>query len=248
MRNFQEIYDFCHQDNTWRSYFNVPEPDSIRNRRVYKYWYGDVRDGQCRTSTFLYSQSLRQLERFLGKDVQTDWYIHVSNTQLFPDTDSETCFALENSNYVIAHVRADGVVISFENLFTQNPFEQERIYFTARTHHSFTQQGIIAAVKGHIEKNLLFPSGRFRNLQLAFGISKKIFPDWYKKYRIRLHEQAEQEHLNIKSKYKEKNAWMSFEDAYDILAASGMFYDFCSDEYERKELTQEFANMYNFFT
>ena len=39
----------------------------ITGARARKYYYGDIRRGQCRVGTFIYCQSMRQLERFLEK-------------------------------------------------------------------------------------------------------------------------------------------------------------------------------------
>ena len=65
-RTFQEIYDFCRTDDTYRSYFEASDESRITGARARKYYYGDIRRGQCRVGTFIYLQSLRQLERFLG--------------------------------------------------------------------------------------------------------------------------------------------------------------------------------------
>ena len=64
-RTFQEIYDFCRTDDTYRSYFEASDESRITGARARKYYYGDIRRGQCRVGTFIYCQSMRQLERFL---------------------------------------------------------------------------------------------------------------------------------------------------------------------------------------
>lgn len=75
-RTFQEIYDFCRTDDTYRSYFEASDESRITGARARKYYYGDIRRGQCRVGTFIYCQSMRQLERFL-EGARQDHYIHV---------------------------------------------------------------------------------------------------------------------------------------------------------------------------
>lgn len=75
-RTFQEIYDFCRTDDTYRSYFEASDESCITGARARKYYYGDIRRGQCRVGTFIYCQSMRQLERFL-EGARQDHYIHV---------------------------------------------------------------------------------------------------------------------------------------------------------------------------
>ena len=58
-RTFQEIYDFCRTDDTYRSYFEASDESRITGARARKYYYGDIRRGQCRVGTFIYRQSMR---------------------------------------------------------------------------------------------------------------------------------------------------------------------------------------------
>ena len=53
-RTFQEIYDFCRTDDTYRSYFEASDESRITGARARKYYYGDIRRGQCRVGTFIY--------------------------------------------------------------------------------------------------------------------------------------------------------------------------------------------------
>ena len=46
-RTFQEIYDFCRTDDTYRSYFEASDESRITGARARKYYYGDIRRGQC---------------------------------------------------------------------------------------------------------------------------------------------------------------------------------------------------------
>ncbi|MCS2761398.1 hypothetical protein NXV13_10210 [Bacteroides ovatus] len=42
-RTFQEIYDFCRTDDTYRSYFEASDESRITGARARKYYYGDIR-------------------------------------------------------------------------------------------------------------------------------------------------------------------------------------------------------------
>ena len=39
-RTFQEIYDFCRTDDTYRSYFEASDESRITGARARKYYYG----------------------------------------------------------------------------------------------------------------------------------------------------------------------------------------------------------------
>ena len=41
----------------------------------------------------------------------------------------------------------------------------------------------------------------FRDLQIEYGVAKEDFPEWYKRYRVFLHEQAELKHIEMILKY-----------------------------------------------
>ena len=58
-RTFQEIYDFCRTDDTYRSYFEASDESRITGARARKYYYGDIRRGQCRVGTFIYTAASR---------------------------------------------------------------------------------------------------------------------------------------------------------------------------------------------
>lgn len=62
-RTFQEIYDFCRTDLTYQAYFHIP--DEFCDRTKARYYYGEFSGGRSRKGTFIYTQSMRQLERFL---------------------------------------------------------------------------------------------------------------------------------------------------------------------------------------
>ncbi len=237
MRSFQEIYDFCHLDNTWQCYFKIPSQLEIRNRRIFKYWYGELHNGQCRAGTFLFCQSLRQLERYIGKKATKNWHIHIQADNFEPIEDIQNFDG--HSLYIVTRIGSDGVIIQCSHPFAQTTFE-----FTARSHRIFDSKGVIAETKAYIEKHFLFAPGRFRDLQIEHHVPKESFVAWYKQYRQEKRQEAESEHRNMLARYNPVS-YMNYDDARDILAMSGMFYDFCSDEYERDEMTEQFLCLCN---
>lgn len=234
MRTFQEIYDFCKNDRTYRTYYDVPDHFACTQKQ-YKYYYYNVREGQCRVGTFIFHQRCVQLERFLHGQRQ-DFHLHV-----FPysyeeaDRQKYEAFLI----YIIAHIAEQGVRISFTH-----PYTKKDIHFTARSHRSFNKEGIIGEVKAYINKYLLLPSGRYHDLQVKYEVPKENFPEWYKTYKERVHIAEEQEYWAMIEKYQSDNR-MSYEDSYNLLAASGMFFDFNCDEYERNQMTEEFMDICN---
>lgn len=234
MRTFQEIYDFCRNDRTYRTYYDVPEQFHCTHRQ-YKYYYHEVYNGQCRAGTFLFHQRCVQLERFLQGQSE-DYYFHV-----FP-------FSFEEADrqkyedfliHIVAHIKERGVQICFTH-----PYTGDDVYFTARSHRPFNKEGLIGEVKTYIEKRLLLPPGRYRNLQVEYKIPKEKFPQWYKAYKERVHLAEEQEYWAMIEKYQPDDR-ISYEDSYNLLAASGVFFDFNCDEYERDQMTEEFMDMCN---
>ena len=236
-RTFQEIYDFCHSDDTYRTYFRAPDESRITDHRIREYYYGEIRGGQCRTGTFLYCQSMRQLERFL-RGTRQDHYIHL---------DVQTCKAvslkdempLHSTVYVVVHIREDGVRFEIEH-----PLHRGWVHFTARSHRPFTREGIIAEAKSYIDRHILLAPGRYRDLQLEHMVSKEQFPAWYGQYKKRLHDRAESEHWDMADRHRHRND-ITYKEAHDTLAASGIFFDLNCDEFERDEITEQFVQLCN---
>lgn len=237
IRTFQEIYDFCHTDDTYRMYFQAPDELHVTDSKTRKYYYGNLRSGQCRLGTFIYCQSMRQLERFVDGAKQ-DYYIHL---------DALTCkevglkdeMPLHSTVYIVVHVREHGVQFGIEH-----PLHDGRLYLTARSHRPFTKEGVMAEARAYIDKHILLPPGRYRDLQMEYMIAREQFPAWYKQYKNDLHEQAECEHWNMVDKYRHAND-ITYAEGYGILAASGMFFDFNCDEFERGEMTEQFVRLCN---
>lgn len=236
-RTFQEIYDFCRTDNTYRTYFQAPDEFHITDRGTRQYYYGNLRGGQCRLGTFIYCQSMRQLERFLG-GVRQDYYIHLDTRDCREASLKDEMFP-HSTVYVVVHVREHGVQIAIEH-----PLHEGWIYFTARSHRPFTKEGVMEETKAYIDRHILLAPGRYRDLQMEHMVPKEKFPTWYSRYKKELHERAESEHRDMVDKYRRGND-ITHEEARDILAASGIFFDLHSDEFERAELTEEFVRLCN---
>lgn len=240
-RTFQEIYDFCQTNNTYRTYFQIPDSWHIHDLAARKYYYGEIRNGQCRAGTFIYGQSMRQLERFLHGTRQ-DYYIHL-DAATYEEVKLNDAMCTRSTVYVVVHIRKNGVQIGFTHPFRQK--QDKWIYFTPRSHRPFTKEGIIAETKTFIDRYVLLPQGRYRDLQTAHRIPKENFIPWYKEYRQEQHRIAECHHEAMIEKYRSSND-LSYEDAYNLLAASGIFFDLNSDEYEKDELTEQFLRMCNY--
>lgn len=237
IRTFQEIYDFCRTDSTYRSYFEASDESRITGARARKYYYGDVRRGQCRLGTFIYCQSMRQLERFLG-GARQDHYIHIDPLTCREVSLKDEMFP-HPAVYVVVHVRERGVQIEIDH-----PLHDGWVSFTARSHRPFTKEGVMEETKAYIDRHILLAPGRYRDLQMEHMVPKEKFPTWYSRYRKELHERAESEHRDMVDKYWRGND-ITHEEARDILAASGIFFDLNSDEFERAELTEEFVRLCN---
>lgn len=238
-RTFQEIYDFCRTDLTYQAYFHIPDAFCLEDWTKARYYYGEFSGGRSRKGTFIYTQSMRQLERFL-RGTKQDHYLH-ANSETFEVVNRQKYDG--PAIYIVTHIRKEGVRIEFSHPFYRTcPYE--RIAFTARSHRTFTVQGIIAEVRAYIERRLLLAPGRYRALQLEYQIPKEKFPAWYRQYRKQVHEQEEYAHWEMVDRYLHQND-ITFEEGYQLLAASGMFYDFNCDEYERDELTEEFVRLCN---
>lgn len=234
MRTFQEIYDFCRNDRTYRTYYDVPDQFACTQKQ-YRYYYHDVRGGQCRGGTFLFHQRCVQLERFL-RGLRQDFYLHIfPHSYKEADRQKHEDFLI----FIVAHVEERGVHVKFTH-----PYTGDDIYFIARSHRPFNKEGLIGEVKAYIDKHLLLPPGRYRDLQVEYKIPKEKFLGWYKTYKERIHIAEEQAHWDMIEKYQPDNR-MSYEDSYNLLAASGMFFDFNCDEYERNQMTEEFMDICN---
>lgn len=237
-RTFQEIYDFCRSDLTYRAYFEIPNelycPPAQRS-----YYYGTVRNGQSRAGTFIYCQSQRQLERFM-EGSRDCFHVHI-DPQTYKEVDYQTFEGY--TIYIVARIGEYGVRLHFNHPFA-TCWNSDGIHFIPHSHRRFNTEGLIAEVRAYIEKHLLFPPGRYRDLQLEHQIPKELFPGWHKRYKKEQHEQAEYEHWEMVDRYRHKND-ISFEEARNLLAASGIFFDLNSDEFEREELTEQFVRICN---
>ncbi|WP_252194813.1 hypothetical protein [Phocaeicola vulgatus] len=141
--------------------------------------------------------------------------------------------------YIVVHVRRQGVQIEIEH-----PLHGGWVHFSARSHRPFTREGIIAEAKSYIDSHILLAPGRYRDLQLENMVSKEQFPAWYRLYKMRLHDRAEAEHRDMVDRYRHRND-LTYGEARDMLAASGIFFDLNCDEFERDEITEQFVRLCN---
>ena len=126
----------------------------------------------------------------------------------------------------------------------EHPLHDGWVHFTARSHRPFTREGIIAEAKSYIDSYILLAPGRYRDLQLEHMVSKEQFPAWYRQYKMRLHDRAEAEHRDMVDRYRHRND-LTYGEARDMLAASGIFFDLNCDEFERDEITEQFVRLCN---
>ena len=208
--------------------------------------------------TFIYCQSMRQLERFL-EGARQDHYIHVDPPACREVSLKDDMFPGQTA-YIVVHVRRQGVQIEIEH-----PLHGGWVHFTARSHRPFTREGIIAALipgafgLSYAASNRALLSYRewFRKisysaarrpsdteLQLEHMVSKEQFPAWYRQYKMRLHDRAEAEHRDMVDRYRHRND-LTYGEARDMLAASGIFFDLNCDEFERDEITEQFVRLCN---
>lgn len=241
-KTFQQIYDFCLLDKTYNEYYNIPDHFKCKSREQYRYYYNNLSSrGQSRAGTYIYSQALRQLERFLNKQ-QQDFYFHI-NEETFDEVDYQK---FEGPTiYIVAHVRNTGVQIQYTHPY-KHSFENDRVFFTARSHNKFDKQGLINEVQNHFSKKLLFPPGRYRDLQVEHRIPKEKFIDWYKhEYKWSQERKHDREYWDMLNKYIPEEPGMNWDDCYDLLETSGMFFDFGCDDFERDDMTNQFYNLCN---
>ncbi|MBF0648719.1 hypothetical protein IR083_07790 [Dysgonomonas sp. GY75] len=241
-KTFQQIYDFCLLDATYNAYYNIPDHFECKSREQYRYYYNNLSHrGQCRAGTYIYSQSQRQLERFI-KGQQQDFYIHI---------DDETFEIVDYRKYegptiyIVVHIAKDGVIIQYEHPY-KSSCENNLIRFTPRSHRLFNKGGIVQEVKNHFYRHHLYPEGRYRDLQIEYRIPKDKFVNWYRhEYRRQQERKHDQEHRDMVNTCSPPEPEMSWDDCYGLLQASGAFFDFNADEYEREEMTDMFYNMCN---
>ena len=84
-------------------------------------------------------------------------------------------------------------------------------------------------------------SSRINCLSSSVGSGKMCIRD---RYKMRLHDRAEAEHRDMVDRYRHRND-LTYGEARDMLAASGIFFDLNCDEFERDEITEQFVRLCN---
>jgi hypothetical protein len=243
MRTLQEIYDFCLLDRTYNAYFSIPDPFDCKSREQYRYYHAPVCSrGVSRAGTFIYGQSQMQLHRFLGiRDFRDEWVMFHIDAKTYEITDPHLYDSFAETIYITTGITRMGVRIRFTHPFNRT----KDIFYDARSHNEYTKEGVRRDVVNYINKHLLYPPGRYRDLQMEYKIRKEDFVKWYKTYKKTLQAQYDMEYWKMYDRYYPDNS-ISFEESYSILEMYGAFYDFgVDDEYERESMAEDFMRVSN---
>jgi len=245
VRTLQQIYDFCKLDATYNTYYNIPDHFACKTKEQYKYYYGNLNDrGISRSGTYLFHQSQMQLFRFLG--IKPDWtadsFRFFIDAETFELADRDKYQYPHETLYIRTRITQKGVHITFSHPFSR----RSDITYFSRSHHPYTHEGIRLDVLNYINKSVLYPPGKFRDLQLEYQIRKEDFIDWYKSHKRMLALQNENEHWAMVERYSPKPQYLDYDNARWLLGAHGIFSDFGYDtEDEQDELTEDFMRMCN---
>lgn len=99
---------------TYQAYFHIPDEFSVKDRKTARYYFGAFSGGRSRKGTFIYTQSMRQLERFL-RGTKQDHYLH-ANSETFEVVNRQKYDG--PAIYIVTHIREQGVRIEFSHPFT----------------------------------------------------------------------------------------------------------------------------------
>jgi hypothetical protein len=244
MKTLQQIYDFCLLDRTYRAYFDIPDPFECKTRREYRYYHAPMCSrGVSRAGTFIYWQAMSQLNRYLQNYKRGDncfrFHLDVRTYEIADHTQYEY---FSDTMYITTRITGKGARICFTHPFNR----MKDIVYHSRSHNEYTEEGVRRDVISYINKKLLYPPGRYRDLQLEYKIPKEEFISWYKNYKACQKRMDEDEYWEMIEKYNPPTERMDFEESYGILVASGIFYDMnISDEYEKEVLAEEFMDLCN---
>lgn len=243
MKTFQQIYDFCRNDAIYNVYYNVPDMLDCKTRRRYLYYHGTLikNRGISRAGTFLYNAAQKQLHNFMdGKPDIIRIHVDDKNFNIVDYQNYEG-----KTIYIIAEIGQGGVIIQYEHPY-KSSYENNLIWFIPRSHNTFTKISVAEEVKKHFYKYHLYPAGRYRDLQLEYEVPKEKFVEWYRyDYLFRQKMDNDADYYAMLDKYIPDEPSVSWDDCYDQLRASGVFFDFNCDEFERYDLTDQFYNMCN---
>lgn len=245
MRTLQQIYDFCLSDRTYNEYYHIPGPFECKSREQYRYYHTNLgRRGQSRSGTYIFHQSQKQLFRFLGIKHDRD----AGNLRFFLDKNT---YELANNQdyeypddliYIRCCICKKGVLIEFSHPFNR----VDDIIYCGRSHQPYTEEGVRRDVINYINKHLLYPPGRYRDLQVEHQIYKKDFVKWYKnEYLPEVKAREKREYLNMLDEYAPQEPELDWDECYGLLQGFGIFSDFGCDDFEKDEMTDQFYFLCN---
>lgn len=241
-RTMQAIYDFCLLDATFRFGFNIPEYHKCTPAQR-KYYHKDFgKNRVSRSGTYYPIQREKQLHRFMGIKKWDDQYhrffIHSETFETVLRRDHEIWELI----YIISEITSNGVYIKYTHPFNHNRW----IGFRCRSHRPYNESSCRLEVIEHMNKHLLFPAGRFRDLQVEHKVIKEEFINWYKEYKIRQAYQEEQDYWDMVERYSRPDPSITFDESMGILGAFDVFYVAGADDpFEKDQLAEEFMNLCN---
>lgn len=240
MRTFQHIYDFCRSDPIFRAYYDIPDQLEC-TREQYRYYHEDLGRGYSRSGTYIFCQSQRRLDEFLnGTPDRIHLHFDLLTAEIVTDIWKADRGAIVI--HVIAEIHGKGVCVKFRHPF-DTLFAQQWHNFIARSHRPFDKAGLISEVTAYVDKHLLFPPGRYRDLQVKNRVKKEDFPLWYCRYKNELGYLNHEEHKRMTDKYRYPLKGISYQKCEDLLSLTGIFDDLNCDEYERDSLVSEFTDV-----
>lgn len=241
-RTMQEIYDFCLLDTNFNFGFTIPEYEECTpaQRKFYHKPFGKNR--VSRVGAFYPFQREKQLHRFMRIKKWDEqfhrFFIHSETFETVERKDHEIWELI----YIISEITSTGVRIKYTHLFNHNRW----IEFRCRSHRPYSESSCRLEVIEHMNKQLLFPAGRFRELQMVYKVLKEDFVEWYKGYKIRLEHQNEQDYWDMVETYTKPDPSITFDESMGMLRAFDVFYVMgANDPYEKDQLAEEFMNMCN---
>ena len=238
IKTFKEIRDFCRTDGGYREYYDVPAPGRC-TREQWERYHKDRGDGTTYCGTVLYGQSQERLAEFLGQEPP-----HILLT-----LDLRTFEVIDKNPYnglglaVSARVSGDSVRVEFSEPFL-GPYHHRTCSFSPTSDRPFSTEGVIAEVRAYCDEHLLFPPGRYRDIQIERRWPKPVFVNHYRLYREAVARANEALHRDMLTRHAH-DRFMSDEQAYLHLEATGIFRNLNCDEDERSIMAEALAANHN---